>query len=681
MAEAQAGRSWPSSSSAQASAQPRPASAQRYCGSPPPANCNGAAAAVAAALLKNGTPLNHRRQHGSSQSQQQFLTTMPASLRDSASHSLPPAFQFGLIRGQALVRNDSVDIQARQRASLTRPRSGRPPASEAAAGMASLSRAGSGYDCRRPGRISTIDAIDSYKPVDVKAPDCSGGRNLPERAATIPANGKPPRGPRPVTARAQTAKQRSQQQPPPLPWPPPGNAKLPGFWGTYVEVPADHVEEGYLDAIEYRPPESFAPGGDTDVVGLVIMLPGSCGGLGPGLNKHPQPFDNVTSRGAHGGIYMRLAHELAAGGREFTWEYKPKKAPEDFSVDARPAVRRPASAGSSPQRAASCDPASSPEQGGAADSQFFSAALFSPSSTRHVVSLQMDWSTTPRRILRRLSVLECAVLDVEAAAQWLCSRFPGRPLAIIGFSFGGPAMWASANRLPPHYNFAGAASIAGSARGGTKFAEASLNTIRCVHELGKRCLLQQASQAGPQGSADAEQGKNNMNNAPAFKFPPSSLFVHGTHDTNVALQIGEYLCEQAAQPKRFVRINWATHHLNTARDAVYGQLKQWVVATLGRWHRITQATFCIEEDETDLSALAAGSCEACTGYLELGPKMPARVSLAVQRGDDDMEATESWRQAPIRRRRKKCEFQQAAGDADHGPRKKHPLAGLIGYSE
>merc|ERR1712007_93664 len=77
----------------------------------------------------------------------------------------------------------------------------------------------------------------------------------------------------------------------------------------------------------------------------------------------------------------------------------------------------------------------------------------------------------------RLDKLESAVADVDAAAHWLLAKYPGRPLALIGFSFGGPAMWAATRRLPSEALVAGAASVSGSARGGTTFQKRQLDTV------------------------------------------------------------------------------------------------------------------------------------------------------------------------------------------------------------
>ena len=85
------------------------------------------------------------------------------------------------------------------------------------------------------------------------------------------------------------------------------------FLGEPVEIPAAHATvRGY----------EFRPRGDVAVAGLVLALPGSGGGLGPGLSDAPQPFAAAPCRVGHGALYIRLGHELAASGARFTWDYK-----------------------------------------------------------------------------------------------------------------------------------------------------------------------------------------------------------------------------------------------------------------------------------------------------------------------------------------------------------------------
>ena len=109
-------------------------------------------------------------------------------------------------------------------------------------------------------------------------------------------------------------------------------------------------------------------------------------------------------------------------------------------------------------------------------------------------------------------MLQAAVQDAETGAVWLLERYPNARLIICGFSFGGPSMWAALDRLAAKYGprLAGAASIAGSCRGGDTYEELRLATAACVERFAGRVL-----------------------------------FLHGAADKNVALQVGEFLHARA----------------------------------------------------------------------------------------------------------------------------------------
>ena len=239
---------------------------------------------------------------------------------------------------------------------------------------------------------------------------------------------------------------------------------------------------------------------EADPVAVLVLAPGSGGGLGPGLTIHPQPFGNRKRMSAHGGHYMRLGMELAAG-HEVGWDYRPT--------------------------------------GRAVGSSW--AAL---------ATLQFDYTLCPAGRLRKVAVLESAVEDMLACVESMQARFPSAALLLGGFSFGGPVAWATARRLP-RGSLAGVASLAGSARAGPRFEAAELDTA-----------------SGVEWHAGA------------------SLFVHGTHDSNVALQVAEYLFEKASEPRSLLVVHGSSHMFesagNTTRDAVYAPLRDWVLAVATR---------------------------------------------------------------------------------------------------
>ena len=141
-------------------------------------------------------------------------------------------------------------------------------------------------------------------------------------------------------------------------------------------------------------------------------------------------------------------------------------------------------------------------------------------------TVQIDWTTTPKWNLYRKDVLASAVSDVCAAVRWMQLQHGGVeiPVALVGFSFGGPAVWASVPRLSK-VKLAGVACIAGSARGGAEHEAAKVDTDRGVKALRKR------------------------------KLP--CLFVHGTHDSNVDPTVTDYFFGLAGEPKRILRLRGA----------------------------------------------------------------------------------------------------------------------------
>ena len=161
-------------------------------------------------------------------------------------------------------------------------------------------------------------------------------------------------------------------------------------------------------------------------------------------------------------------------------------------------------------------------------------------------------------------MLASAVGDAQAAANYLLAAFPGAPLVVCGFSFGGPVMWAMTKKLSDCPTVVGVASIAGSARGGTQYES----------EFG--------------ATAD---------NVAAFRRRGAILFLHGTHDKNVALQVAEHLYDRAASvgggdenTLLMVRVRGAKHMFESIyRDLAYKELKAWVVAALKRGRGIVSS--------------------------------------------------------------------------------------------
>jgi hypothetical protein len=85
------------------------------------------------------------------------------------------------------------------------------------------------------------------------------------------------------------------------------------LYGRRFNIEGSH---GTVPAVEYVPPAG------AKVVGVLLLTPGSGGGLGPGVTLHPQPFEDIRKTSAHGAIYTRLGMELSSG-REVSWDYRP----------------------------------------------------------------------------------------------------------------------------------------------------------------------------------------------------------------------------------------------------------------------------------------------------------------------------------------------------------------------
>ena len=313
-----------------------------------------------------------------------------------------------------------------------------------------------------------------------------------------------------------------------------------GFQGKLVEVRDDKrdvVVRGWL----YIPPNDDAEQHNvTPIAGLIVLAPGSGGGLGPGVTEHPQPLANAPRASAYGAMYGRLGHELAHGVPCRNWN----DCLAERNTKQLPPRRRAAAAGT---------------RGGKAPRAAANKRKPRHSRWARCVTFQMDWTIIPRKRLRRQPMLQSAVDDCLVAARFLQRRWPRAPLVLAGFSFGGPAVWPAAlvllreasaasaadgDAAPLRRPLAGVCSIAGSGRGGDKYAAAGLHTRACIQSVS--------------GGAVA------------------SLFLQGSHDKNVALQVAEYLFEAARAPACFARVNYSPHMMDCARAVAYPFFRDWV---------------------------------------------------------------------------------------------------------
>lgn len=164
-------------------------------------------------------------------------------------------------------------------------------------------------------------------------------------------------------------------------------------------------------------------------------------------------------------------------------------------------------------------------------------------------------------------MLGSAVRAICATVKWLEAAHrpkPGNradrlPVVLVGFSFGGPAVWACVPRLQKVTRLAGVAAFAGSGRAGEEHETAKLDTERGVRVLAKS------------------------------KVP--CLFVHGSHDSNVDPEVAEYYYQAAAAAphRRLARVLGADHLMADHRDLAYTELRQWVLAALSRGPAATDA--------------------------------------------------------------------------------------------
>ncbi|KAK3272819.1 hypothetical protein CYMTET_18904 [Cymbomonas tetramitiformis] len=379
--------------------------------------------------------------------------------------------------------------------------------------------------------------------------------------------------------------------------------------GRRTEIEAKH---GSIRAVEYLPPST------AKVIGAIILTPGSGGGLGPGLSVHPQPFDDIKRASAQGGIYMRLGMELSSG-REVDWRYRPT----GDSIQPLHGGRKASSREESRNGARRLDSARAQAAGRADYLQRTQAnsgrgrglATESAAPKYTVAVLQIDWSVIPRKALRRKDMLVSSVNDVIAAAEYFYLRFPV-PTILGGFSFGGPTVWAAARHLAtnfPEYPIAGVLTMAGSARGGERFETSKLDTVGAVKSLAGTPVL----------------------------------LVQGTHDRNVAMQVSEYIYQEASAPKELVVAAMAPHMFDNCREVVYNAVRRWV-----------------------LTVFSPGN----DGALPAGRLLEEKITILgkemqLKRGEE--EGKENWRcQVAPKRLHKYCNAED-----------RHALAGLVGYSE
>ena len=380
-----------------------------------------------------------------------------------------------------------------------------------------------------------------------------------------------------------------------------------GFQGKAVEI-RDEVRDVAVKGWLYGAEEAGTIGrtvhknNQNKIEGLVLLAPGSSGGMGPGVNKCPIPFENAPDEMAYGSLYSRLGHELGAGKCCSDWN----------SCLTLPEKKRTKRNNMKPKPYRNMVPKVTP-------------------CLPRCVTLQIDWTIIPKKTLRRMPMLQSAVADVLVGVQFLKEKYPGIPLVLVGFSFGGPAVWPSAVQMVQTGDglLAGVCSVAGSARGGDAYSAAGLNTKECVEKLDENV---------------------------------AKLFLQGTHDRNVALQVAEYLFDATPEPKCFARVNYALHMLNLTRDKVYPFFREGVVAAILRWHRRQQParTESVRED--------AGSIDAEIRFRQMF-SASVRLGRSLETRPTEVEGKERWRRKPSKKR-----LQKIVCDADH------VLAGLVGFS-
>ena len=235
--------------------------------------------------------------------------------------------------------------------------------------------------------------------------------------------------------------------------------------GVDIMVPSPY---GPIPAIEYSPSTT---GSEVPACGL-IMCPGSSGGMGPGIAKMHRGLglEKRGSAAAFGSIYTRLAVELSTGEERDSWNppLASKSATTNDGLRGGTTRRHSASSGG---------------RGGISDDL--------PRRPK-VACLHMTWRRAvggvkwPGGKLKQVSSLADAADDIVAAADYLRDKYGSHfRVILVGFSFGGPSVWAAARRLGPE-RVCGVAAIAGSARGGDRFRAQDLDTEGGVRAMDGR---------------------------------------------------------------------------------------------------------------------------------------------------------------------------------------------------
>ena len=172
-----------------------------------------------------------------------------------------------------------------------------------------------------------------------------------------------------------------------------------------------------------------------------------------------------------------------------------------------------------------------------------------------VSSLILDWSAVRKKKMKlaRQGSLETAVDDAFIACAWLMEQYPRAYVLIVGHGFGGAVGWACLDRLQRKglgHRIGGMATIAGHAFGGDAYDLRNLSTPPCIDRSSCPCL-----------------------------------FLHGSRDGNVALQISEFLHAKALARKKsrgssLTIVSGADHGFASRRDVAFTALRDWALGTL-----------------------------------------------------------------------------------------------------
>eukprot|EP00439_Symbiodinium_sp_Y106_P053608 s3251_g7.t1 len=269
--------------------------------------------------------------------------------------------------------------------------------------------------------------------------------------------------------------------------------------GTDVQIP---LFSGVVPGILYTPirwPDF-----------ILIMAPGSNGGMGPGIDAADRglPLTKRTSRAARNSIYARLGASFANS--------------LDLSFDGDVLAQGP--------------------------------------QLPICAGLQISWrhcvggTAWPKRKLKHLSSLRIAAEDIVAAVSFMRERYGELPVILVGFSFGGPAVWAAAQRCEVH----GMIALASSARGGERFEHAGLDT-----EAGIRAAVHR--------------------NLPV-------LWLHGLADRNVDPAVTAHFSSLAEKHQETAAtsseltvcmIRACGHMFDSSRILAYQVLRAWLLSIFG----------------------------------------------------------------------------------------------------